>query len=156
MVVFLYNYIFYIYYLFRIWLLKFKKAVLLCLGFIVWTNPGFSVSVSQNHQMDRSQIKTNTSVCSKSSAATSNHSTQGKNASSSQIPTVCFDLGDEWDDWGDFDDENLVHASETSAVSCTTNHKPQVRQSADSKLGAVNHLFIPCETVWIKNVSHIL
>lgn len=117
--------------------------MLLCLGSTVWTNPGFSVSVSQNHQMDRSQIETNSSVCSKSSAAASNHSTQGKNASSSQIPTVCFDLGDEWDDWGDFDDEKLVHASETSAVSCTTNHKPQVQQPVDnSKPGAVRTTFV--------------
>nr|XP_029498093.1 probable ATP-dependent DNA helicase HFM1 isoform X3 [Oncorhynchus nerka] len=34
--------------------------------------------------------------------------------SSSHTPSVTFDLGDEWDD---FDDDNLVHASETS---CTT------------------------------------
>lgn len=124
--------------------------MLLCLDSTVWTNPGFSVSVSQNHQMDQSQIKTNSSVCSKSSATASNRSTQGKNASesesSSQIPTVCFDLGDEWDDWGDFDDENLVHASETSTVSCTTNHKTQVQQCADnSKPGAVRTTII-CST----------
>ncbi|KAM9459939.1 putative ATP-dependent DNA helicase HFM1 isoform 2-T5 [Salvelinus alpinus] len=39
--------------------------------------------------------------------------------SSSHTPSVTFDLGDEWDD---FDDDNLVHASETS---CTTVAKTQ-------------------------------
>ncbi|XP_029560143.1 probable ATP-dependent DNA helicase HFM1 isoform X1 [Salmo trutta] len=38
---------------------------------------------------------------------------------SSHTPSVTFDLGDEWDD---FDDDNLVHASETS---CTTVAKTQ-------------------------------
>uniref|UniRef100_A0A4W5NV21 DNA 3'-5' helicase n=1 Tax=Hucho hucho TaxID=62062 RepID=A0A4W5NV21_9TELE len=37
--------------------------------------------------------------------------------SSSHTPSVTFDLGDEWNVWDDFDDDNLVHASETS---CTT------------------------------------
>lgn len=38
---------------------------------------------------------------------------------SSHTPSVTFDLGNEWDD---FDDDNLVHASETS---CTTVAKTQ-------------------------------
>ncbi|XP_073346991.1 probable ATP-dependent DNA helicase HFM1 [Pagrus major] len=90
----------------------------------MWMNPGVSVGVSQNHL---NQINTTSSAYSKRSTAVSKQSTHYENASSSQIPTVSFDLGNEWDDWGDFDDENLVHASETSLASCPT--KPQVQQS---------------------------
>ncbi|XP_061796981.2 probable ATP-dependent DNA helicase HFM1 isoform X1 [Nerophis lumbriciformis] len=36
------------------------------------------------------------------------------NETLSQIPSVSFDLGNDWDDWSDFDDENLVRASDTS------------------------------------------
>lgn len=106
----------------------------LCLGASVWMSPGFSVGVSQNHQPHLSQINTNNSSYSKRSTAVSNQSAQCENASFSQIPTVCFDLGNEWDDWGDFDDENLVHASETSLASCTTNAKPQVQQSVNNNM----------------------
>lgn len=114
------------------------KAMFLCSGSTVWMNPGFCASANQNHQLNRSQIKTNSTVCLKSSDAAPNCSSQGKNASSSQRPSVGADLGGEWDDWGDFDEENLVHASETSATSCTANHNPQVLPAADvSKPGAV-------------------
>ncbi|XP_061654278.1 probable ATP-dependent DNA helicase HFM1 isoform X1 [Phyllopteryx taeniolatus] len=44
----------------------------------------------------------------------SNQSNQITSESLSQIPSVSFDLGNDWDDWGDFDDEKSVHASETS------------------------------------------
>ncbi|XP_071062483.1 uncharacterized protein [Pseudochaenichthys georgianus] len=44
------------------------------------------------------------------------------------IVIVCFDLGDEWDDWGDFDDENLVNASE---MPYQTNTVPTVQQSVN-------------------------
>ncbi|XP_030258651.1 probable ATP-dependent DNA helicase HFM1 isoform X2 [Sparus aurata] len=91
-----------------------------------WMNPGVSVGVSQNHL---NQINTTSSAYSKRSTAVSKQSTHCENASFSQIPTVSFDLGNEWDDWGDFDDENLVHASETSLASCPT--KPQVQQSVN-------------------------
>ncbi|XP_038158410.1 probable ATP-dependent DNA helicase HFM1 [Cyprinodon tularosa] len=46
--------------------------------------------------------------------------------SSVQIPTVTFDLGNEWDEWGDFDDENLLNSSETPP--CTTSSQPEVQQ----------------------------
>ncbi|KAA8587737.1 hypothetical protein FQN60_016599, partial [Etheostoma spectabile] len=88
-----------------------------------WMNPGTSVGVSQNHKPLLNQI--NTTSYSKRSTAGSNQGAHYENASSSQIPTVSFDLGNEWDDWGDFDDENLVHASETSSASCPTNAKVQ-------------------------------
>lgn len=111
----------------------------LCLGSTVWKNPGFCASANQNHYWDRSQIKTNSTVCLKSSEAAPNRSIQGKNTSSSQRPSVGADLGDEWDDWGDFDEENLVQASETSATLWTANYNPQVLPSADaSKPGALS------------------
>ncbi|XP_028448259.1 probable ATP-dependent DNA helicase HFM1 isoform X4 [Perca flavescens] len=89
----------------------------------MWMNPGTSVGVSQNHKPLLNQI--NTTSYSKRSTAGSNQGARYENASSSQIPTVSFDLGNEWDDWGDFDDENLVHASETSSASCPTNAEVQ-------------------------------
>lgn len=114
-----------------------QKAMFLCLGSTVWMNPGFCASANQNHYWDRSQIRTNSTVCLKSSEAAPNRRIQGKNASSSQRLSVGADLGDEWDDWGDFDEENLVHASETSDMLCATNYNPQVLPSGDtSKPGA--------------------
>ncbi|XP_042353171.1 probable ATP-dependent DNA helicase HFM1 [Plectropomus leopardus] len=92
----------------------------------VWINRGMGVAVSQNHKPFLNQINTTNSAQSKTSAAVSN---QG--ASSSHIPTVSFDLGNEWDD---FDDENLVNASETSVTSCSTDVRPQVQQSVDCSL----------------------
>ncbi|XP_062285176.1 probable ATP-dependent DNA helicase HFM1 [Scomber scombrus] len=86
----------------------------------VWRNPGFSVGVSQNPKLHVNPINTVNVL--------SNQGVHHNKASSSQIPTVSFDLGDEWDDWGDFDDQNLVHASETSLASCAPNAKPQVQQ----------------------------
>ncbi|XP_070775191.1 probable ATP-dependent DNA helicase HFM1 [Enoplosus armatus] len=95
----------------------------------VWMNSGISVGVSQNHKPHLNQISTTNSAHSKRSTEVSNQGAHGENASASQIPTVSFDLGSEWDDWGDFDDENLVHASETSLALCPTNARPQVQQS---------------------------
>ncbi|XP_044076280.1 probable ATP-dependent DNA helicase HFM1 isoform X2 [Siniperca chuatsi] len=92
----------------------------------VWMNPGISVGVSQNPKLHLNQINTTNLADSKRSIAVSNQGVHCENASALQIPTVSFDLGNEWDD---FDDENLVHASETSLASCPTNAKPQVQQS---------------------------
>ncbi|CAG5896937.1 unnamed protein product, partial [Menidia menidia] len=49
-------------------------------------------------------------------------------ASTLQFPTVSFDLGNEWDD---FDDENLLHASEISLSPSGTNAEPQIPQSGE-------------------------
>uniref|UniRef100_A0A3Q3LJC4 Probable ATP-dependent DNA helicase HFM1 n=1 Tax=Labrus bergylta TaxID=56723 RepID=A0A3Q3LJC4_9LABR len=65
----------------------------------------------------------------KRSPAMSDQGVHCENTAFSQIPTVNFDLGSEWDDWGDFDDENLVHASETSMVSNAATARPQVQKS---------------------------
>ncbi|XP_061694341.1 probable ATP-dependent DNA helicase HFM1 isoform X2 [Syngnathoides biaculeatus] len=46
----------------------------------------------------------------------SNQSNIRTNETFSQIPSVSFDLGNDWDDWGDFDDEIPIHASETSLI----------------------------------------
>lgn len=77
---------------------------------------GLSDGESQIHQADTSQ----TGAHSKMSNAVSN--THCGNVSSAQIPTVCFDLGNEWDD---FDDENLLCASEASLTLCSANAKLQ-------------------------------
>nr|XP_046265686.1 probable ATP-dependent DNA helicase HFM1 isoform X2 [Scatophagus argus] len=97
----------------------------------VWMNPGMNVGESQNHTPHQNLINTTNSSYSKRSTAVSDQSAQCENSLSSQIPTVSFDLGHEWDDWGDFDDDNLVHASETPLALCTTSSKPQVHQSVD-------------------------
>ena len=88
--------------------------------------PGVGVGVSQNQKPHLYQINTTSSAHSKKSAAVSNQSVRREKASTSLIPTVTFDLGNEWDD---FDDENLVHASETSLASRPAYSKPQVQQN---------------------------
>ncbi|XP_068425051.1 probable ATP-dependent DNA helicase HFM1 [Clinocottus analis] len=108
----------------------------------MWMNPGISVAEEQNHELLLNQIKTT------SSAAVSSQGTFCLNASSSQIPTVCFDLGNEWDD---FDDENLVHASETPSASCLTSAEPEVQQCVDYNMPgfaatSAPELLKPCAT----------
>lgn len=123
-----------------VWSLKERKThtaetidglVILCLysGSSVWMKPETS-GWSQNPERHLNKINTTTSADSKRrSTAVTNQGSCCETASSSLIPTVTFDLGNEWDDWGDFDEENLVHASETSIASCTVNAKPQIQQS---------------------------
>lgn len=106
--------------------------------------PGFSVGASQNHQPHLSQIDANKSFHSKKSPAASNQSARWENAPSPQIPSVCFDLGNEWDDWGDFDDENLVHASETSSASCATNAGPQFQLSVSNSTSGRGRAVLLC------------
>lgn len=123
-----------------------QKAVFLCLGSTLWRNPGLGASANQNPYWEGSQIKTSSTVGLGSSEVAPNRSIQGKNAPSSQRASVGADLGDEWDDWGDFDEENLVQASETSATLCTTNYHPQGRPAAGaSKAGAVSSLRQLCK-----------
>lgn len=120
-----------------------------CLGPSVWMNPGFSVGVSQNPKLHVKQIS---AINSKSSTAVSNQGAHSHNVSSSQIPTVNFDLGNEWDDWDDFDDENLVHASETSLTSCAPNAKPQVHQSVEYNMpGTLNCWFHYTQEIHVEN-----
>uniref|UniRef100_A0A3B4ZIL6 Probable ATP-dependent DNA helicase HFM1 n=1 Tax=Stegastes partitus TaxID=144197 RepID=A0A3B4ZIL6_9TELE len=93
--------------------LKVNKKTDVC--FVFYSSPKPS-SGSQNSKQHLNQINTSSSAYSLRSTAVSE-----ERASSFQLPAVSFDLGNEWDDWGDFDDDNLVHASETSLASCTTN-----------------------------------
>lgn len=83
--------------------------------------PGLTDGERQIRQADISQ----TGAHSKMSSAVSN--TYCGNVSSAQIPTVCFDLGNEWDD---FDDENLLCASEASL--CPVN--PNLQHSEEKKI----------------------
>ncbi|XP_022610745.1 probable ATP-dependent DNA helicase HFM1 [Seriola dumerili] len=75
----------------------------------VWMNPGTS-GWSQIPEQHLNQINTSNPAFSKRSTVVTNQDTQCETASSLQIPAITFDLGNEWDSWGDFDDENLVHA----------------------------------------------
>lgn len=100
----------------------------------MWVCPEFSVGASQKHEPHLNQVNINNSAYSKTSTAVSSQSAYCKRASSFQIPTVCFDLGNEWDDWGDFDDDHLVHASEASLASCTAYAEAKVQQSVDNKM----------------------
>lgn len=90
---------------------------------LVGMNPGFSDGGSQIHQPDISQMAANGFPPSKMSTFVSN--THCGPVSSTQIPTVCFDLGNEWDD---FEDENLLCASEESLTLCPANAKHQHSQ----------------------------
>ncbi|XP_034469557.1 probable ATP-dependent DNA helicase HFM1 isoform X1 [Hippoglossus hippoglossus] len=93
----------------------------------VWMNPGTSVW-SQNSKLHLNRTNTTTSAHSERPTAVTSQGSYCETALSAQIPTVTFDLGNEWDD---FDDEHLVHASETSFASCTTNAKPQTQQPVE-------------------------
>lgn len=77
-----------------------------------------------------------------------NQYTHCQTVSPSQIPTVSFDLGNEWDD---FDDENLVHASETSFASSTANVKPQIQQSVENNMSGrvTSDSFKKRNSLWI-------
>ncbi|XP_029686652.1 probable ATP-dependent DNA helicase HFM1 isoform X3 [Takifugu rubripes] len=86
-------------------------------------NPGFSDGGSQTHQPDISQTGANGFPRSEMSTFVSN--THCGAVSSTPIPTVCFDLGNEWDD---FEDENLLRASEESLTLCPANAKRQHSQ----------------------------
>ncbi|XP_040912221.1 probable ATP-dependent DNA helicase HFM1 [Toxotes jaculatrix] len=93
-----------------------------------WMNPGTS-GWSQSPEQHLNHVNATNAAHSKRSTELTNQASHCETYSSSQIPTVSFDLGAEWDNWDDFDDENLVHASETSLASCTANAKPQIQQS---------------------------
>ncbi|KAK2822171.1 hypothetical protein Q5P01_022236 [Channa striata] len=91
----------------------------------VWQNSGFSVCTTQTPKEHLNQINTTNLAHSNRATGVSNQGSYCETASSSEIPTVSFDLGNEWDD---FDDENLVHASETSFASCSANAETQNKQ----------------------------
>ncbi|XP_068605031.1 probable ATP-dependent DNA helicase HFM1 [Brachionichthys hirsutus] len=96
-----------------------------------WTNPGTGThaGVDQEYKMHQNQINTTSPAYTKRSS----WNPHCKIPPPSHIPTVTFDLGNEWDDWSDFDDEKLVHASETPPGSCTANVEPQDQQPIDGK-----------------------
>uniref|UniRef100_A0A3P9NQ28 Probable ATP-dependent DNA helicase HFM1 n=1 Tax=Poecilia reticulata TaxID=8081 RepID=A0A3P9NQ28_POERE len=80
------------------------------------------------------QISTVSSALSGWSTAVPEQKKPYKSPSSLQIPSVTFDLGNEWDDWRDFDDENLLNASETSPPPCESSFQPQVQQHVQNKI----------------------
>ncbi|KAM4552713.1 putative ATP-dependent DNA helicase HFM1 [Odontesthes bonariensis] len=96
----------------------------------VWVIPETS-GARRNSTENLSQSDTRNSAKFMGSTATSKQGTVCENASFPQIPTVSFDLGnewdewDDWDDWGDFVDENLLHASKISLAPGGTNAEPQ-------------------------------
>ncbi|XP_071346356.1 probable ATP-dependent DNA helicase HFM1 isoform X2 [Trachinotus anak] len=92
----------------------------------VWMNPGTS-----GWSRHLNQINTSNPSSSKTSTAVTNQDSCCETTSSSHIPAVTFDLGNEWDSWGDFDDENLVQASETLVASCIANAEPQIQQPVE-------------------------
>ncbi|XP_034038430.1 probable ATP-dependent DNA helicase HFM1 [Thalassophryne amazonica] len=98
-------------------------------GSSVMLKTGFRVSMGLNPKHTINSINLTSSVDTKSSAAGSNYVAPCTPAASSGIPTVSFDLGNDWDDWGDFDDDVLVTASETPLASYKLNAQPHVQQS---------------------------
>ncbi|KAM4727735.1 putative ATP-dependent DNA helicase HFM1 [Anableps anableps] len=84
----------------------------------------------------RQQITTSSSASLNWSTVVSEQNSHCKEPSSLQIPSVTFDLGNEWDDWGDFDDENLLNASKTSPSPCKTSFKPEMQQQVQHKMPA--------------------
>lgn len=114
----------------------------LCLGSSAWINPGFSVGLNQNPKHRLNQINTTNSAHSKKSSVVTDLDAHCETTAPSQVPTVSFDLGNEWDDWGDFDDENLVNASETPLISHTTIDKPQMQQSGEFNMPGNVKVFV--------------
>ncbi|XP_068196676.1 uncharacterized protein [Antennarius striatus] len=103
----------------------------------VWTNSCTRAGVDQDYKMHPDQINTNSSVHVKTSkTSASNWKSHCKKPPPSHIPTITFDLGNDWDDWSDFDDENLVRASEKSPLSCAANVEPQDQQPIDCNTSA--------------------
>ncbi|KAM9789256.1 LOW QUALITY PROTEIN: putative ATP-dependent DNA helicase HFM1 [Neosynchiropus ocellatus] len=88
----------------------------------LWLNPAFSASLNQKPKLHPHSVNTYNCPAPGTSFSTAKSPTV-------QIPTVNFNLVYEHDEWGDFDDENLVHASETSMTSCGP-ADPQVQQDA--------------------------
>ncbi|XP_035993787.1 probable ATP-dependent DNA helicase HFM1 [Fundulus heteroclitus] len=80
------------------------------------------------------QISTSSSASLQRSTVVSEQNFFYKDPSAVQIPSVTFDLGNEWDEWGDFDDENLLSASETSVPPCRTSVKPQTEQHIQNNM----------------------
>ncbi|KAF7669759.1 hypothetical protein LDENG_00124140 [Lucifuga dentata] len=99
-------------------------------GTSAWKKPGVSAGVSLNSAPHVNQTSETSLVYAKNSTAVPSQTTYCNNVSS-QIPSVNFDLGNEWDDWGDIDDENLVLASEMPQSLSTSNAKNQDQQSTD-------------------------
>ncbi|XP_043988990.1 probable ATP-dependent DNA helicase HFM1 isoform X1 [Gambusia affinis] len=107
------------------------------------------------------QISTVSSASSGWSTAVPEQKKPYKSPSSLQIPTVTFDLGNEWDDWRDFDDENLLNASETSPPQCTSSCQPQMQQHVQNKISAPELICSsqaePCMTTFttsLRSISH--
>lgn len=104
--------------------------------------PGVS-GWSQNSEQHLNQMNTSNPVYSKRSTALMTKDAHHETALYSQIPAVTFDLGDEWDTWGDFDDENLVHASEISTNdACTANAGPQIQQPGEYYTPSVSFILL--------------
>lgn len=83
---------------------------------------------SQGLEQSTNQINTSSSGYSQRVIPVTSQVTHGATASSFQIPPVSFDLGNEWDDWSDFDDEKLVRAAQTSYEP-----DPQIRKKHENK-----------------------
>uniref|UniRef100_A0A3P8WLM6 Probable ATP-dependent DNA helicase HFM1 n=1 Tax=Cynoglossus semilaevis TaxID=244447 RepID=A0A3P8WLM6_CYNSE len=82
----------------------------------------------QGLEQSTNQINTSSSGYSQRVIPVTSQVTHGATASSFQIPPVSFDLGNEWDDWSDFDDEKLVRAAQTSYEP-----DPQIRKKHENK-----------------------
>ncbi|KAM3865988.1 putative ATP-dependent DNA helicase HFM1 [Diretmus argenteus] len=96
-------------------------------GSSMWRKPETGVGESLNPRPWINQRNRTYSAYSESCIIVSDQTIHCDYVSSAQTQSVTFDLGNEWDD---FDDENLVHASETSLSFCAPTAKPQVQQSA--------------------------
>lgn len=96
-------------------------------GSFVWQKQDTS-GWSQGLEQSTNQINTSSSGYSQRVIPVTSQVTHGATASSFQIPPVSFDLGNEWDDWSDFDDEKLVRAAQTSYEP-----DPQIRKKHENK-----------------------
>ncbi|XP_077394104.1 putative ATP-dependent DNA helicase HFM1 isoform X2 [Festucalex cinctus] len=89
---------------------------------VSWGNAGSIAAVSKGLETHMNPINTACTISQRTWQAT-NQSTHSNNETLSQIPSVNFDLGNDWDDWSDFDEENLVHASGTASLTQTQSNE---------------------------------
>ncbi|XP_072220468.1 probable ATP-dependent DNA helicase HFM1 isoform X2 [Leuresthes tenuis] len=113
----------------------------------VWGIPETS-GARRNSTEHLSQSDTRNSAKFIGSTATSKQGTLCESASSIQIPTVSFELGNEWDDCDDFDDEDLLHASEISLALGGTKAESQILQCVEYNMSgratSSTPVFISC------------
>ncbi|XP_061587436.1 probable ATP-dependent DNA helicase HFM1 [Cololabis saira] len=93
-------------------------------------------------------LNTSRATYSQGSSVTPEQEPLCRSSASLQIPNVSFDLGHECDDWDDFDDENLLHASETKS-------DPLIQRRVENNVSGSNTTSAAAFLSYSQNKTHI-